>query len=69
MATATPRKLFLNLPVRNLEKSMDFFAALGFAFNPQFTDENAACMVFSEDGYAMLLQEPFFKTFTHRSHR
>jgi predicted lactoylglutathione lyase len=66
MATATPRKLFLNLPVRDLKKSMDFFAALGFTFNPQFTDENAACMVFSEDGYAMLLQEKFFKTFTHR---
>ena len=66
MATATPRKLFLNLAVRDLKKSMDFFASLGFTFNPQFTDENAACMVFSEDAYAMLLQEPFFKTFTKR---
>jgi hypothetical protein len=62
--TATPRKLFLNLPVRDLKKSMDFFAALGFTFNPQFTDENAACMVFSEDAHAMPLQEPYFKTFT-----
>jgi hypothetical protein len=66
MATATPRKLFVNLPVRDLKKSMDFFATLGFTFNPQFTDENAACMVFSEDGYAMLLREPYFKTFTRR---
>ena len=59
MPTATPRKLFLNLPVRDLKKSMEFFASLGFTFNPQFTDENAACMVFSEDAYAMLLQGPF----------
>ena len=66
MATATPRKLFLNLPVRDLKKSMDFFASLGFTFNPQFTDENAACMVIGEHAYAMLLEEPFFKTFTTR---
>ena len=66
MATATPRKLFVNLPVRDLKKSMEFFASLGFTFNPQFTDEKAACMVFSDDAYAMLLQEPFFKTFTTR---
>jgi len=45
---------------------MDFFARLGFTFNPQFTDENAACMVLSSEGYVMLLREPFFKTFTKR---
>jgi uncharacterized protein len=66
MAITTPRKLFVNLPVRDLKKSMEFFAALGFTFNPQFTDDKAACMVFSEDAYAMLLHEPFFKTFTKR---
>ena len=66
MASVTPRKLFLNLAVRNLKKSMDFFASLGFTFNPQFRDENAACMIISDDAFAMLLQEPFFKSFTKR---
>ena len=64
--TATSRKVFVNLPVRDLKKSMTFFANLGFTFNPQFTDDNAACMVFSNDGFAMLLAEPFFRTFTQR---
>jgi len=57
-------KIFVNLPVKNLQKSMDFFAKLGFTFNPQFTDETAACMVVSEDIFVMLLTEPKFKTFT-----
>jgi predicted lactoylglutathione lyase len=57
-------KIFVNLPVKNLKKSIDFFAKLGFTFNPQFTDETAACMVVSEDIYIMLLTEPKFKTFT-----
>jgi predicted lactoylglutathione lyase len=56
-------KLFVNLPVENLDQSKDFFARLGFSFNPQFTDENAACMVIGEDNYAMLLTKPFFKNF------
>jgi uncharacterized protein len=60
------RKVFVNLPVADLKKSMEFFSALGFSFNPQFTDDNAACMVFSEDGYAMLIQNDYFKTFTER---
>jgi uncharacterized protein len=60
------RKVFVNLPVRNLDRSMAFFSALGFSFNPQFTDNKAACMIFSDDGYAMLLEEPFFRTFTTR---
>jgi len=59
------RKLFVNIAVRDLAKSMDFFSALGFTFNKQFTDEKAACMVVSEDAYFMLLTEPFFKTFTN----
>ncbi len=59
-------KIFVNLPVKNLRKSMDFFTALGFSFNQQFTDENAACLVISDDIYAMLLVEPFFKTFTKK---
>jgi uncharacterized protein len=59
-----PRKIFVNLPVRELKKSMDFFRKLGFTFNAQFTDETAACMVISEDIYVMLLTESKFKTFT-----
>ena len=58
-------QIFVNLPVRNLDRSMGFFSALGYRFNPQFTDKNAACMIVSQDhSYVMLLVEPFFKTFT-----
>ena len=60
------RKLFVNLPVRDLSKSMAFFAKLGFEFNPKFTDDKAACMIIGSDAYAMLLAEPFFRTFTER---
>ena len=56
-------KIFVNLPVKDLDKTKAFFAALGYTFNPQFTNENAASMVISEDIYAMLLVEKFFKTF------
>lgn len=56
-------KIFVNLPVKDLQKSMAFFTALGFNFNKQFTNENGACLVISEDIYAMLLTEKFFKTF------
>ena len=58
------REIFLNLPVRDLEKSVDFFGKLGFKFNAQFTDETAACMIKSEDISAMLLTENKFKAFT-----
>jgi predicted lactoylglutathione lyase len=57
-------KIFVNLPVRDLSRSMEFFSKLGFEFNPQFTDTKAACMIVSEEAYVMLLAEPFFKTFT-----
>ncbi|WP_437313402.1 VOC family protein [Sorangium sp. So ce385] len=66
MTTKNPRKIFVNLSVRDLKRSMEFFSKLGFEFNPQFTDENAACMVVSEEAYVMLLAEPFFKTFTKK---
>ncbi|HEY0788547.1 MAG TPA: VOC family protein [Thermoanaerobaculia bacterium] len=58
--------MFVNLAVRNLDKSKDFFSSLGFQFNPQFTDEKAACMVVGSDSYVMLLSEPFFRGFTKR---
>jgi predicted lactoylglutathione lyase len=57
------RKMFVNLPVKDLNRSMEFFRQLGFEFNPQFTDETAACMVISEENYAMLLTYPKFQEF------
>lgn len=60
------RQIYVNLAVQDLNRSMDFFKKLGFAFNPEFTDEKAACMIVNEDAYVMLLSEPFFKTFTHK---
>ena len=60
-------KIFVNLPVKDLAKSMEFFTKLGFTFNPQFTDATAACMVISEDIYAMLLTHAKFKEFTPKA--
>ncbi len=57
-------KIFVNLPVKDLKKSMEFFTKLGFTFNSQFTDEAAACMVVSEDIFVMLLTQDKFKAFT-----
>lgn len=58
-------KIFVNLPIKDLKRSVDFFTALGYAFNPQFTNENATCMIIDEEHiYAMLLVEPYFQTFT-----
>ena len=59
-------KIFVNLPVKDLNKTIDFFTKLGFRFNPQFTDENATCMIVGEDIFVMLLIEKFFKTFTKK---
>lgn len=59
-----PTKIFVNLPVRDLDRSMAFFEALGFSFNPQFSDDTAACMIISDDIYAMLLTHAKFKEFT-----
>ena len=57
-------QIFVNLPVKDLKKSIEFFTKLGFSFNPQFTDETATCMIIADDIYAMLLTEEKFKTFT-----
>jgi len=58
------KQIFVNLPVKDLDKSKAFFNALGYSFNPQFTNDSGACMVIAEGSiYAMLLTEPFFKTF------
>jgi uncharacterized protein len=64
--TNRSRKIFLNLPVRDLQRSVDFFSKLGFTFNPQFTDENATCMIVSEEAFVMLLVEARFKDFTRK---
>ena len=66
MSPQEPRKIFVNLAVRDLKKSMAFFRALGFDFNEQFTNEQGACMVVSDQAYVMLLDTAFFKTFTRR---
>lgn len=63
---AITRQLFVNIRVPDLEKSKAFFAALGFTFNAQFTDDNAACMIVNEQAYFMLLTDPFFRRFTTR---
>jgi Predicted lactoylglutathione lyase len=60
-------KIFVNICVKDLERSKKFYENIGYSFNAQFTDENAACMVISEDIYAMLLTEPFFARFTKKS--
>jgi uncharacterized protein len=58
------RKIFVNLPVKDLKKSMALFWQARLYFNMQFTDETAACMVVSDNIYAMLLPQDKFKTFT-----
>jgi uncharacterized protein len=57
---------FVNLPVKDLAKTTDFFTTLGFTFNEQFSDEYTACMVFSDDAFAMLHSEPRFKGFAQQ---
>jgi hypothetical protein len=61
-----PRQIFVNLPIRDMARSQAFFRALGFDFDPRFTNEQGACMVVSDRIYVMLLVEPFFQSFTKR---
>jgi hypothetical protein len=63
---ATVQQLFVNLPVKDLNRSVEFFTKVGFTFNAQFTDENATCMVLSETIQVMLLTEKFFGTFSDK---
>jgi predicted lactoylglutathione lyase len=60
------QQIFVNLPVKNLERSKAFFTELGYSFNPQFTNDQGACMVIGDNIFAMLLVESFFKTFTKK---
>ncbi|MCU0288703.1 MAG: VOC family protein [Acidobacteria bacterium] len=57
-------QIFVNLPVKNLNNSVEFFTKLGFTFDPKFTDESATCMIVDENIFVMLLKEEMFKTFT-----
>ena len=66
MSAPQPQMIFVNLPVQDLEKAKTFFAALGYTFNPTFTDDNAACMIISDSIFVMLLVESFFAGFTTR---
>ena len=63
MSTNSATKIFVNLPVKDLPRSKEFFAKLGFTFNAQFTDDTGACMVVSEHAYVMLLTYAKFKAF------
>jgi predicted lactoylglutathione lyase len=56
-------QIFVNLPVKDLNKSIEFFTSLGYSFNPQFTNEQGASLVISDTIFFMLLTEPFFKSF------
>jgi predicted lactoylglutathione lyase len=60
------KQIFVNLPVKNLDKSIGFFTKLGYTFNPKFTDENATCMIVGDNIFVMLMVEKYFKTFTPR---
>ena len=62
----TARMIFVNLPVRDLKRSMEFFSKLGFEFNRQFTDDKAACMVVSQQAFVMLLVHDRFRDFAKR---
>lgn len=59
-------KIFVNLPVKDLNKSVEFFSKLGYDYNPQFSDDNAKSLVITDDIIVMLLTEPFFKNFTKK---
>ena len=66
MKSNTSRKIFVNLAVKDLERSVEFFKKLGFAFDPRFTDETATCMIVSDEAFVMLLVEDRFKDFTRK---
>jgi predicted lactoylglutathione lyase len=60
-------QIFVNLPVKDLPKSRAFFESMGYSFNPQFSNDQGACLVISDTIFAMLLTEPFFQTFTKKA--
>jgi predicted lactoylglutathione lyase len=62
--TIMAQQIFVNLPVKNLKRSIEFFSNLGFTFNPQFTDDTATCMIINDTIFVMLLTHDKFKAFT-----
>lgn len=60
------KSIFINLPVENLDKTVEFFTKLGYIFNKQFTNESGTCMIVEENIFVMFLVESFFKTFTSK---
>ncbi len=56
-------QIFINLPVKNLEKSMEFYTTMGFTVNPQFSNETAKCLVWSENIFVMIMTHEKFKSF------
>jgi predicted lactoylglutathione lyase len=60
------KQIYVNLPIKDMARTKEFFTSLGFTFNPQFTNEQGACMVVSDNIYVMLLVERFFQTFTKK---
>lgn len=58
--------LFVNLAVKNIERTKTFFSRLGFQFNLEYSNENGLCMILNESTYVMLLKEEFFQSFTHK---
>ncbi|HZG85486.1 VOC family protein [Paenibacillus sp.] len=63
---ANIQSIFVNLPVKDLKKSIEFFSRVGFTFDERFTDDNATCMIIGPNMYAMLLNTSFFGTFTEK---
>lgn len=63
MVTVRAKQIFVNLPVKDLKRSVDFFTKVGFEFNVNFTDESATCMIIGDNIYAMLLVEDRFQSF------
>ena len=61
-----PKKIFVNLPVKDVARSKEFFTKLGYTINPKFSDDKALCVVISENIFAMMLREDYFKTFTKK---
>ena len=59
------RQIFVNLPIRDMARTQSFYRALGFDFDPRFTNDQGACCVIAQDIHVMLLVEPFFRGFTH----
>lgn len=62
-----PRQIFVNLPVKDVQRSIAFFTALGFSFEPKYTGEKSACMIVDDNIFVMLLEDNYFKTYTQKA--